>query len=74
MDAAELLRQLASAWDLPALSDVEVDEILSFAAEVAHLSERKAAPLACWMAGRSGRSLSEAEALVAQISAVLSQD
>jgi hypothetical protein len=35
----------------------EVDALLDLAAEAAHSSERTAAPLACWLAGRSGMSL-----------------
>ena len=35
----------------------EVDAMLELAAEAAHSSERTAAPLACWLAGRSGMSL-----------------
>jgi hypothetical protein len=35
----------------------EIDALLELAAEAAHASERTAAPLACWLAGRSGMSL-----------------
>ena len=35
----------------------EIDLLLELAAEAAHASERTAAPLACWLAGRSGMSL-----------------
>jgi hypothetical protein len=35
----------------------EVDALLELAADAAHASERTAAPLACWLAGRSGMSL-----------------
>jgi len=35
----------------------EIDALLDLAAEAAHSSERTAAPLACWLAGRSGMSL-----------------
>lgn len=35
----------------------EVDLLLELAAAAAHGSERTAAPLACWLAGRSGMSL-----------------
>lgn len=36
------------------------DEILKLAAEAAHSSERIAAPVACWIAGRAGKPLAEA--------------
>lgn len=37
----------------------EVRQLLELAASAAHASERTAAPLACWLAGRSEQSLSE---------------
>jgi hypothetical protein len=40
-------------------SKEEVVALLDLAATAAHSSERTAAPLACWVAGRSGRSLEE---------------
>jgi hypothetical protein len=36
-------------------SKEEVVALLELAATAAHASERTAAPLACWVAGRSGR-------------------
>jgi hypothetical protein len=40
-------------------SKEEVVALLDLAATAAHSSERTAAPLACWVAGRSDRSLAE---------------
>jgi uncharacterized protein DUF6457 len=40
-------------------SKEEVVALLDLAATAAHASERTAAPLACWIAGRSGRSPTE---------------
>ncbi len=37
----------------------EVRLLLELAASAAHASERTAAPLACWLAGRSGQPLEE---------------
>jgi hypothetical protein len=37
----------------------ELKAILDLAAEAAHASERIAAPVACWLSARSGRSLEE---------------
>jgi hypothetical protein len=45
----------------------EIDVLLELAATAAHDSERPAAPLACWAAGRSGRSLSELREIARQI-------
>jgi hypothetical protein len=40
-------------------SKEEVVALLDLAATAAHSSERTAAPLACWAAGRSGRPAAE---------------
>ncbi len=37
----------------------EIRELLELAATAAHASERTAAPLACWIAGRSELSLAQ---------------
>jgi hypothetical protein len=37
----------------------EIDDLLELAATAAHASHRTAAPLACWLGGRSGKSLDE---------------
>jgi hypothetical protein len=37
----------------------EISELLDLAGAAAHASERTAAPLACWMAGRADLSLPE---------------
>jgi len=37
----------------------EIRQLLELAGVAAHASERTAAPLACWIAGRSGLSLEE---------------
>lgn len=41
----------------------ELKAILDLAAEAAHASERIAAPVACWLSARAGRSLEESLAL-----------
>jgi Domain of unknown function (DUF6457) len=40
-------------------TEAEFDEILKLASVAAHASERMAAPVACYIAGRSGRPLPE---------------
>lgn len=47
----------------------EVDAILKLAAMAAHASERTAAPIAAWLTGASGKSLSEAIDLAERITA-----
>jgi hypothetical protein len=44
-------------------SEDEFNAILDLAAVAAHSSERTAAPVAAWLAGKSGRSLEEAQKL-----------
>ena len=45
----------------------EVDSLLNLAATAAHASERTAAPLACWIAGRSDRPLEELQAAAERV-------
>ncbi len=45
----------------------EIRELLDLAGTAAHASERTAAPLACWIAGRSQRTLQELRAAAAEI-------
>jgi Domain of unknown function (DUF6457) len=51
-------------------SKEEVVALLDLAATAAHSSERTAAPLACWVAGRSGRSA----AVLNEIAKEIAQD
>ncbi len=48
-------------------STEEIRELLELAGTAAHSSERTAAPLACWIAGRAGLSLTELCALAERI-------
>ena len=43
----------AEALGVPPLAGEDIDAILDLAREVAHGTERKNAPLAAWLAGRS---------------------
>ena len=44
-------------------TDEEVVALLDIAATAAHSSERTAAPIACWLAGRTDLSLDDLKAL-----------
>ena len=59
MTAEQWVEQFAKEIGADAPSKQEIDEILKLAAEAAHSSERTAAPVACWTAGRSGKPLAE---------------
>jgi hypothetical protein len=45
----------------------EIRDLLELAGNAAHASERTAAPLACWLAGRSGLTLEELLAASARV-------
>jgi Domain of unknown function (DUF6457) len=55
----EWLAELCERIGVEPPSKDEVVALLDLAATAAHSSERTAAPLACWVAGRSGRPAAE---------------
>jgi hypothetical protein len=63
----EWLAEFARRMGVPPPSDEEVEQLLSLAAAAAHASERTAAPIACWIAGRNPRALSELLELAREI-------
>jgi hypothetical protein len=60
MDARSWLVGFAHRIGLDPPTDEEVAQILALAGVAAHSSERTAAPVACWLAGRAGLDLSRA--------------
>ena len=69
MTSDEWIDAFARELGLGAPSNEQVDPILKLAATAAHDSERTAAPIAAWLAGSSGRSLSEVNELAERIAA-----
>jgi uncharacterized protein DUF6457 len=61
--AEEWIAQFAEALGRPAPDAAEVQTLLALASVAAHSSERRAAPIACWLAALAGRSPAEALAL-----------
>jgi len=61
--ARRWLADYAGRLGVPAPADDEFEALLELAAVAAHASERVAAPVACWLAGRVG--LDPAAALAA---------
>jgi uncharacterized protein DUF6457 len=59
MTAVEWIQAFCAEIGAPAPTEDERDAILRLAAVAAHASERIAAPIACWVAGGSGRPLEE---------------
>jgi hypothetical protein len=63
MNAKEWLAAYADRLGVEAPTADELKAILDLAAEAAHASERIAAPAACWLSAKAGRSLEESVAL-----------
>ncbi len=58
--ATDWVASFASLLGVTPPTPAEADALLEVAAEAAHASERIAAPLACWLVGRSGMAPAEA--------------
>jgi len=70
----EWLVEYASNLGTAAPSDDELDELLALAGIAAHASERTAAPVACWLAAKAGRSTGEALAIAKRTAEALAED
>ena len=69
MDAQEWLTAFAARLGLDALPQEDIDALLDLASVAAHTSERLAAPLTCFLVGRSGISPTEAKVIGDEIAA-----
>jgi uncharacterized protein DUF6457 len=63
MNAKDWIAAFADRLGTEPPTTEELKAILDLAAEAAHASERIAAPVACWLSARAGRSLDESLAL-----------
>jgi hypothetical protein len=63
MNAKEWIAAYAEQLGTEPPTADELKAILDLAAEAAHASERIAAPVACWLSAKAGRSLEESLAL-----------
>ena len=68
MNAKQWIAAYAEQLDTPAPTTDELKAILDLAAVAAHASERIAAPVACWLSAKAGRSLEESLALARAMS------
>lgn len=59
MTAEEWVARFAEEIGSEGASPQDTEEVLRLAAAAAHASERTAAPVACWIAGRTGRPIAE---------------
>ena len=69
--AAEWVRRFAEALGATPPTDDEVEDLLAIAGVAAHASERTAAPLSTWLAGRAGAPPREARAAAERLAATL---
>ena len=67
MSAEEWIAQFAEALGQPVPDAAQVQAVLALASVAAHASERRAAPIACWLAAQAGVSLDEALALAERL-------
>jgi hypothetical protein len=67
MTAEEWIAAYAEALGRPAPTREEMDAVLALASTAAHASERRAAPIACWLAASAGIPLADAQALAERI-------
>ena len=67
--AEEWLEAFAAALGRDAPTKEESTAVLKLASVAAHASERRAAPIACWLAATVGMSLDEALALARRLDA-----
>jgi hypothetical protein len=68
MDRAQWIAAFARELEIDAPTNDEVERLLRLASVAAHASERPAAPLACYLAGRTGRPASELIAIAERLS------
>lgn len=67
--AEQWLETFAARLGAPAPTADERNAVLALAGVAAHASERRAAPIACWIAARHGVSLEEAMRVARELAA-----
>ena len=63
MTGREWIDGFAAKLGVEPPDDATVEALLDLAGVAAHSSERIAAPIACWLVGRAGISVADAQAL-----------
>jgi hypothetical protein len=69
MNARDWLDAYAEKLGTEPVSADDLKAVLDLAAEAAHSSERIAAPVACWLSARAGRSLEDSIQLAREVGA-----
>jgi hypothetical protein len=67
MTADEWIEAFARELGVEAPSEQQTADLLALAATAAHASERVAAPIACFIAGRTGRPLADLRAAAERV-------
>lgn len=67
MKPEDWIAEFAAAIGAEPPDSATVDELLDLAATAAHASERTAAPIACYLAGLSGRPIAELKNLADEV-------
>jgi Domain of unknown function (DUF6457) len=67
MNAEDWIAAFAEALGRPAPTPEEIDAVLRLASVAAHSSERRAAPVACWLAATAGTPPDEARAVAERL-------
>lgn len=65
--AEQWIEAFASAAGVDAPSRSEIEGLLELASVAAHSSERRAAPIACWIAARAGIDPAEARRIAEEL-------
>jgi hypothetical protein len=65
--AADWLAAFSARLGLPAPSQDELETLLELAGVAAHASERIAAPIACWLVGRTDVTMDDAVVIAKEI-------
>jgi len=68
MKRDEWLAEFAKKLGLDPPTEAEIAALLDIAATAAHASERTAAPIACWLAGRTDLDPEELKAVAESVS------
>ncbi len=67
LQARGWLDKYAAALGTSPVSDGDLEELLTLSGVAAHASERKAAPVSCYLVARSGLPIAEALAIARQL-------
>jgi len=73
LDTRGWLDRYTTALGSPPITDEDVETLLALAGVAAHASERKAAPVTCYLAARAGVPLAEALATAQRLADELAE-